>query len=73
VPIVRIDLLQGKSPQYRAQAGEVIYQPMIETINLPRNDRFQVITKPAKSGIPFDPDYLGIQRTDDCIVDPYNL
>ena len=67
MPLVRIDLIQGKSPEYRAQVGEVIYQAMVESINVPINDRFQVITEHAKSDIPFDPDYLGIHRSDDCI------
>jgi len=67
VPLVRIDLIDGKSPEYRAQVGDVIYQAMVESINVPINDRFQVITEHAKSDIPFDRDYLGIHRTDDCI------
>ncbi len=67
MPLVRIDLLQGKSPEYRAQIGEVIYQAMIKTLNVPLNDRFQVITEHTKFDLPFDRDYLGIHRTDDCI------
>ena len=67
MPLVRIDLIDGKSPEYRAQVGDVIYQAMVESINVPINDRFQVITEHAKSDIPFDRDYLGIHRTDDCI------
>lgn len=67
MPFVRIDLKQGKSPDYRATIGEVIYDAMIETLGVPKNDRFQVITEhPAESFI-FDPSYLGIQRTKDCI------
>ncbi len=67
MPLVRIDLLQGKTPEYRAQIGEVIYQAMITTINVPPNDRFQVIAEHTKSDMPFDRDYLGIHRTDDCV------
>lgn len=67
MPLVRIDLLQGKTPEYRAQIGEVIYQAMITAINVPPNDRFQVITEHTKSDMPFDRDYLGIHRTDDCV------
>lgn len=67
MPLVRIDLLQGKSPEYRAQIGEVVHHAMITTINVPNNDRFQVITEHPRSDMPFDPEYLGIHRTDDCI------
>lgn len=67
MPLVRIDLLQGKSPEYRAQVGDVVYHAMLETINVPDKDRFQVITEHAKSDMPFDREYLDIHRTDDCI------
>ena len=43
MPLVRIDLLAGKSPQYGVQVGEVIYQALLATLNVPKNDRFQVI------------------------------
>jgi 4-oxalocrotonate tautomerase len=67
MPLVRIDLLEGKSREYRARIGEVIYQALLEALKVPRNDRFQVITEHAKDSMPFDRDYLGIHRTDDCI------
>ncbi len=67
MPLVRIDLLQGKPPEYRAQIGETIYQAMLQTINVPENDRFQVITEHTTADLPFDREYLGIHRTDDCI------
>lgn len=67
MPLVRIDLLQGKPSGYRAQIGEVVYRAMLATINVPDNDRFQVITEHSKSDMPFDPGYMRIHRTDDCI------
>jgi len=67
VPLVRIDLLQGKTPEYRAQVGQIVYQAMLDTLNVPKNDRFQVITEHAPVGLQFDRDYLGVHRTDDCI------
>jgi 4-oxalocrotonate tautomerase len=67
VPLVRIDLLEGKSEQYRAQVGEILYQTLVDVLNVPRNDRFQVITEHAKASLPFDREYLGIPRSDDCI------
>ena len=67
MPLVRIDLLQGKTPEYRAQVGQIVYQAMLDTLNVPKNDRFQVITEHAPVGLQFDRDYLGVHRTDDCI------
>jgi phenylpyruvate tautomerase PptA (4-oxalocrotonate tautomerase family) len=67
LPLVRIDLLNGKTPEYHAKIGEVVHQAMVAVLNVPANDRFQVITEHLKSDMPYDPDYLGITRTDDCI------
>jgi 4-oxalocrotonate tautomerase len=67
MPIVRIDLIEGKSEQYRAQVGEIVYQTLVDVLNVPKGDRFQVITEHPESALPFDRDYLGVHRTDDCI------
>ena len=67
MPLARIDFPQGKSADYRKAVGEVIYDAMIKTINVPKDDRFQVITEHPAEGLIFDPTYLGIQRTADCI------
>jgi len=67
MPIARVDLVQGKSADYRKAIGEVIYDAMIKTINVPKDDRFQVITEHPAEGLIFDPTYLGIHRTADCI------
>jgi 4-oxalocrotonate tautomerase len=67
VPLVRIDLIEGKSQQYRAQVGDIVYQTLIDVLSVPEHDRFQVITEHPNGGLPFDRDYLGIHRTDECI------
>ena len=67
MPLVRIDLVEGKTPEYRIAIGQVVYQAMLDVLNVPNNDRFQVITEHAKTGMQFDRNYLGIQRSDDCI------
>jgi 4-oxalocrotonate tautomerase len=67
MPLARIDLIQGKSLDYRAAIGDVVYEAMIAALNAPTNDRFQVITEHPTEGFVFDPTYLGIQRSKDCI------
>lgn len=59
MPIVRIDLIEGKSEEYRTQVGEIVYQTLVDVLNVPKGDRFQVITEHRKSALPFDRDYLG--------------
>jgi 4-oxalocrotonate tautomerase len=67
MPLVRIDLIHGRSAEYRAAIGEVVYQAMIEALNVPKNDRFQVIAEHQAEAFVFDPTYLDIQRSPDCI------
>ena len=67
MPLVRIDLLEGKTPEYRIQIGQVIYQAMLDILAVPQDDRFQIITEHPKTGLQFDRNYLGIHRSDDCV------
>ena len=67
MPIVRIDFLEGKAPEYGVQVGLIVARAMTEILNVPKDDLFQVITAHPKTGLRFDRDYLGIHRSDDCI------
>jgi 4-oxalocrotonate tautomerase len=67
MPMVRIDFLEGKTPDYRVQVGLIVARAMTDVLNVPKDDLFQVITAHAKIGLQFDRNYLGIHRTDDCI------
>ncbi|MGA8621608.1 MAG: tautomerase family protein [Candidatus Sulfotelmatobacter sp.] len=67
MPLVRIDLLEGRSTEYRTQVGKTVYQALLDSFAVPKDDRFQVITEHPKAELQFDRNYLGIQRSDDCI------
>ncbi|MFY9909786.1 MAG: tautomerase family protein [Candidatus Sulfotelmatobacter sp.] len=67
MPLVRIDLLEGKTSHHRAELTEIVHQAMVDCLNVPKDDRFQVITEHANNSLQFDRNYLGIHRSDDCI------
>ena len=67
MPLVRIDLLAGKTAEYRAQIGQIVYQALLDCFTVPKDDRFQVITEHPQAELLFDRNYLGIPRTDDCV------
>jgi hypothetical protein len=67
MPLARIDLREGQSAEYRQTIGEVVYAAMIETLGVPDGDRFQVISEHPAQNFIFDPDYLGIHRSQDCV------
>ena len=67
MPFVRIDLIEGKPAEYRKTIGEVVYDAMRTTIDVPENDRFQVVAEHKRENFIYDPVYLGVSRTDDCV------
>ena len=67
MPLVRIDLIQGQSESYHATIGDVVYEAMLATLGVPKDDRFQIITEHPFEELIFNPDYLGIHRTKDCV------
>lgn len=63
MPLVRIDLCQGTSPEYRKMIGEAVHQAMVESLAVPPDDRFQVITEHPPEGMVFSRNYLGISHS----------
>jgi len=41
---------------------------MVETLKAPKDDRFQIITEHTGDDFIVDPNYLGIQRSKDCVI-----
>ena len=68
MPLVRISLLKGKSPEYRHQVGDAVHQAMVETISVPAKDRFQIITQHEPEDFVYDAEYLGIRRSPDLVI-----
>jgi len=68
MPLVRIDLVRGKSAEYRRAIDEVMWDAMLATLNVPKNDHFQIFAEHESEDLVIDPTYLGIQRSKDCIV-----
>ena len=64
MPLVRISLMKGTPAGFAQKAGRIVYDSMVEAIQVPKDDHFQVITEHDKSGHVYDPDYLGIHRSD---------
>jgi len=64
MPLVRIALRKGTKPEFRRAVSESIHRAMVETIKIPEQDRFQVLTEHDESGLVYDPSYLGISRSE---------
>src|ERR1700729_2603389 len=65
MPLVRISLREGKTEEYKKALGDGVHRAMVEAIEAPAQDRFQIITEHPAGGLLYDPPYLGIQRNGD--------
>lgn len=68
MPLVRISLREGKSEQYRRALADGVHQAMVEAIDIPLQDRFQIVTEHSAMDLIYDPAYLGIHRSDDFVI-----
>ncbi len=68
MPLVRIDLHAATTPAFRATVGDVIYDAMRATLNVPEDDRFQIFHQHSSTELMLDPTYLGIERSEECLV-----
>lgn len=68
MPLVRISYKQGRPANFGAKLGDAVHRAMVETIKVPADDRFQVITEHAPAGVVYDPAYLGVARTDGIVM-----
>ena len=66
-PLARIDLIKGKSSDYRRTIGDVVYKAMVEILKAPENDRFQVINEHDADNFVYDPSFFGIERSADVV------
>src|SRR5262245_25463417 len=68
MPLVRISLLKGKPASYRRKVGDAVHQALVETINVPVKDRFQLITEHDLEDFVYDREYLGVFRSRDLVM-----
>lgn len=64
MPLVRISLMNNRPSGLGKKIGVVVYRTMMDTINVPLHDNFQVITEHDRDNLVYDPEYLNIPRTD---------
>ena len=68
MPLIRVSLRRGKPAAYRKAILEGLYQAMRETFDVPEGDRFMVVTEHNADDFVYDPNYLGIERSDDLVI-----
>ena len=64
MPLVRIDLIKGRSERAVAAIGAAVQEALVAVMNVPARDRFQVISEHEPGRFAYDNAYLGVKRTD---------
>ena len=68
MPLVRIDLNKSYNSDDSKKIGELVYRAMEEEINVPKDDKIQIITKHDTSELNIPDSYLGIKYTDKIVI-----
>ena len=68
MPLIRIDLMEGKSEEYKKAVADGVHQALVEGAGAPADDRFQIITEHPVKNILYDTNYLGIRRDGDIVI-----
>ena len=68
MPFARIDLIQGKSSEYRAAVADIVYRGIVDVLEAPDGDRFVVVGEHTADNLIYDPKFLGFSRSPDFIL-----
>jgi phenylpyruvate tautomerase PptA (4-oxalocrotonate tautomerase family) len=68
MPLTRIDLPKGKPAEYRAELREIVYETLVQTVNVPADDRHEVVAEHDPENLNLDPNFLGIGRSAEAIL-----
>ena len=66
MPVTRIAIREGKTPEYKQALMDEIYEAMRETVAIKDGDRFMAITEHGEHEFAYGP-FLGIDRSDDLV------
>nr|WP_244435408.1 tautomerase family protein [Methylobacterium sp. B34] len=58
MPFARIDLIQGKSPEYRTALADIVYRGIVDVLQAPDGDRFVVGGEHTADNLIYDPQFL---------------
>lgn len=68
MPFVRVFIRRGETREYRKAILDNVYESMLETFNVPKNDKFMTIDEYDPDNFVFDKTYLDIERSDKFVL-----
>lgn len=68
MPLVRIDVTAGRTPEELRRLADVVQEAMLDVFAAPARDRYQVVTEHPAGRIIAEDTGLGYERTDGIVV-----
>src|SRR5437879_5596176 len=68
MPLVKIFLRRGKSPEYLRSVGDAVHDSLVSQANVPIDDRFQIIQQLDDDLLIAHPSYGGVTRSHDFVI-----
>jgi phenylpyruvate tautomerase PptA (4-oxalocrotonate tautomerase family) len=68
MPFARIDLIKGKTSEYRATVADIVYRGIVDVLKAPDGDRFIVVGEHTADNLIYDPKFLGFDRSADFLL-----
>jgi phenylpyruvate tautomerase PptA (4-oxalocrotonate tautomerase family) len=68
MPLVRIDVQEGRTPEELRKLADTIQGVMLDVFAAPPGDRYQIITEHPKGHIIAEDTGLGLERTDHIVI-----
>ena len=68
MPLVRIDVQTGRTPEELRRLADVVQDVMLEVFAAPERDRYQIITEHPVGHIIAEDTNLGLERSDGLVV-----
>lgn len=68
MPLVRVTLRQGRSPEFIREAGDAIHEALVAQASVPENDRFQIFHEVPAGQLIAHATYGGVERSDALLI-----
>jgi phenylpyruvate tautomerase PptA (4-oxalocrotonate tautomerase family) len=68
MPLVRIDLVEGRSAPQVAAISNAIQRALVDCLDVPERDQFQVINEHSPGRLIYNSGYLGGERTEGIVI-----
>lgn len=68
MPLVRMTMHEGRSPQQKRQLADVVQEVMLEHFAAPPGDRYQILEELPLGSIIAEDTGLGIERSDGIVI-----